>query len=364
MGITKFKIHEDIRKASTLPAEFYINDEALSLCRTEIFRKFWHIATDVEKIKIPGQVYPFTLLEDFIDEPLLLTRDWEDKIHCLSNVCTHRGSILVENPQIIRTIQCRYHGRRFELNGKFISMPEMEGAENFPSYSDNLTSIPVEIWKNFIFISPDPVFSFKDISEIIDNRLEGVIMKDTVSAPSLSRDYLIKCNWALYVENYLEGFHIPYVHKGLNEKLDYSSYSVEIYNHSVLQLGITSNAENSFVLKEISPDYGRDVAAYYWWIFPNLMLNFYPWGISVNIVKPVTKDLTKVSYLTYISEHAKYNTGAGTDLDRVEREDEVIVESVQRGIRSSFYRSGRYSPKREEGVHYFHRLIAKYLGEE
>ncbi|MCX7877945.1 MAG: aromatic ring-hydroxylating dioxygenase subunit alpha, partial [Ignavibacteria bacterium] len=148
---------------------------------------------------------------------------------------------------------------------------------------------------------------------------------------------------------------------GLNEKLDYGNYTVETHNNSVLQVGIAKPGENCFILKEISPDYGLEVAAYYWWIFPNLMLNFYPWGISVNIVKPITKELTKVSYLTYISDTSKYNTGAGTDLDRVEREDEAIVESVQKGIHSSFYRSGRYSPQREQGVHHFHRLISKYL---
>ncbi|MCX7878723.1 MAG: aromatic ring-hydroxylating dioxygenase subunit alpha, partial [Ignavibacteria bacterium] len=208
------EIHKDIKKASTLPAEFYRSEEIFINCRDKIFKRFWHIAADKEKIKIPGQIYPFILLESFIDEPLLLTRDLEDHIHCLSNVCTHRGNLLAESPEICRTIQCRYHGRRFELDGKFRSMPEMEGAENFPSPSDNLTSLPVGIWKNFVFVSLHPVTTLEEITTTIDNRLEGVLIKEAIFEPALSRDYLIKCNWALYVENYLEGFHIPYVHKG------------------------------------------------------------------------------------------------------------------------------------------------------
>ena len=94
------------------------------------------------------------------------------------------------------------------------------------------------------------------------------------------------------------------------------------------------------------------------------MLNFYPWGLSINIIRPLAKDLTKVSFLTYVSDNTKLDKGAGAGLDRVEREDEAIVEMVQRGMQSSFYSTGRYSPKREQGVHHFHRLIAQYLNNE
>jgi choline monooxygenase len=109
--------------------------------KNNVFPQSWHFIGDSEIVKIPGQVYPCTLLEGFIDEPLLLTRDQNDNIHCLSNVCTHRGTILVENPDNMRLLQCRYHGRRFELNGSFKSMPECEDAINFPTEADNLTKI-------------------------------------------------------------------------------------------------------------------------------------------------------------------------------------------------------------------------------
>ncbi len=91
------------------------------------------------------------------------------------------------------------------------------------------------------------------------------------------------------------------------------------------------------------------------------MFNFYPWGISVNIVKPVTHGRTIVQYLNYVSDESKLGVGAGADLDRVELEDEAVVESVQKGIRSRFYSHGRYSPTREQGTHHFHRLIAEFI---
>ena len=182
--------------------------------------------------------------------------------------------------------------------------------------------------------------------------------------PTRSRDYLVKCNWALYVENYLEGFHIPYVHSSLNEVIDYGAYTDELYDYCCLQLGIAKPGEECFTLSEISPDYGSEIAAYYWWVFPNLMLNYYPWGLSINIVRPLAQDLTKVSFITYVSDHSKLDKGAGSGLDRVEREDEAIVEMVQRGMQSSFYSRGRYSPKRERGVHHFHRLLTEFLNNE
>lgn len=360
----KILIDPDIRKAETLPAEFYRSDDIYELAKSKIFKRSWHLACDCDAVKIPGAVYPFTLLDGYLNEPLLLTRDHDDNLHCLSNVCTHRGNILVENPDVLKIMQCRYHGRRFELNGCFRSMPECEDAQNFPRPEDNLSKVPFEKWNRFIFTSIDPVKPLGSFMNIIDDRLDGVTIGEMTHEPTRSRDYLVKCNWALYVENYLEGFHIPYVHSSLNEVIDYGSYRTELFDYCNLQVGIAKPGEECFRMHEISPDYGNEIAAYYWWVFPNMMLNYYPWGLSINIIKPLAKDLTKVSFITYVSDHSKHDKGAGSGLDRVEREDEAIVEMVQRGMQSSFYSRGRYSPKRETGVHHFHRLLAEFLNNE
>ena len=360
----KYFIDPDIRKAETLPAEFYRSSEVYEKLKKSVFVKCWHLACDSDAIKIPGSVHPFTLLEGYLNEPLLLTRDHNDKVHCLSNVCTHRGNILVEGADVVQNMRCRYHGRRFELDGSFRSMPECEDALNFPRKEDDLSKVPFEYWHKFIFTSIDPISPHKDFFKPITERLEGVKMGEMTHEPNRSRDYLVKCNWALYVENYLEGFHIPYVHSSLNEVIDYGAYTDELYDFCNLQLGIAKPGEECFTLSEISPDYGSEIAAYYWWVFPNLMLNYYPWGLSINIVRPLAKDLTKVSFITYVSDHSKLDKGAGSGLDRVEREDEAIVEMVQKGMQSSFYSRGRYSPKRERGVHHFHRLLTEFLNNE
>jgi choline monooxygenase len=180
--------------------------------------------------------------------------------------------------------------------------------------------------------------------------------------PELSKDYLIDANWALYCENYQEGFHIPFVHAGLNALIDYGDYETELFfPFSSLQIGISKTGEDCFDLPKTSMDHGNRIAAYYFWIFPNLMFNFYPWGLSVNIVQPISVNKTKVSFLSYVWKEEKRSAGAGSDLDKVELEDEEIVQQVQKGIRSRFYTHGRYSVTREKGTHHFHRLLAQSL---
>ena len=165
----------------------------------------------------------------------------------------------------------------------------------------------------------------------------------------------------MYCENYLEGFHIPFVHLSLNTVVDYDTYTTEIYRYSNLQLGLAKSGEQTFDLPPSSPDDGKAVAAYYYWIFPNLMFNFYPWGLSVNIVKPINPQLTRVPFLTYVYDESGIE--GWYEIDKVEREDEAIVENVQRGIRSRFYDSGRYSAKMEKGTHHFYRLIAEFMNQ-
>ncbi|MEP6922865.1 MAG: aromatic ring-hydroxylating dioxygenase subunit alpha [Pyrinomonadaceae bacterium] len=356
-----FDINPDIRKAETLASEFYTNPAFFEASKERIFARTWQIVGESEDVRLPGQMKPHTILEGFLDEPVLLTRDATDVVHCLSNVCTHRGNILIEGACVETGIRCRYHGKKFKLNGEFVSMPEFEEAENFPTAADNLPLVPFDIWGKFLFASVNPVAPLKEFLAAVEKRLFWLEWNNFKFAPVRSRDYLVKAHWALYCENYLEGLHIPFIHNSLNNAVDYGSYTTELFPLSNLQLGLSRGGENTFDLPESAPDFGKQVSAYYFWVFPNLMLNFYPWGLSVNIVKPLTPSLTKVSFLTFVADESKLEQGAGANLDRVEREDEAVVENVQRGIRSRFYDKGRYSPSRETGTHHFHRLIAEFM---
>ncbi|MBC7861561.1 MAG: aromatic ring-hydroxylating dioxygenase subunit alpha [Bacteroidia bacterium] len=357
----KLFVDADIRKAETLHADFYTKKEFFEISKEKIFSKTWQFIGDNDQLRVAGQMVPHTFLDGFVNEPMLLVRDKNDKINCLSNVCTHRGNILIENPCVDTQIRCRYHGRRFFTDGKFQHMPEFEGVENFPCEKDDLPKIPFGEWEKFLFASVSPKIKLEDALREMKNRLSWLPLNEFKFEPLRSRDYIVKAHWALYCENYLEGFHIPFVHNSLNAAIDYGSYKTELYPYSSLQLALSKGGDDVFHPPANSPDHGLAVAAYYYWVFPNMMFNFYPWGLSVNIVKPMGPELTKVSFLTYIYDETKLERGAGAALDKVEREDEAIVENVQKGIRSKFYSNGRYSAKRETGTHHFHRLICEFM---
>lgn len=358
--MSRFNVHPDIAKASTLSKDFYLDEALFQKIKHSIFSDSWQFVGDTDMVQNRGDVYPFVLLENFIDEPLILSRDKFDQLHCLSNVCTHRAKIVVEKACNVNHLQCRYHGRRFAHDGEFIHMPEFNEVENFPTQNDNLQQLPLARWGKWLFTSlygDDPAKYLQEMME----RMSWLSTEKFQLREDLSQTYNVECNWSLYCENYLEGFHIPFVHGGLNAVLDFRSYTTELFRYSNLQLGLADANENVFDLPETSPDYGKKVAAYYFWVFPNMMFNFYPWGLSINIVRPVTISTSKVSFITYVWDESKLEQGAGSDLFTVEMEDEQIVQSVQKGIRSRFYSQGRYSVNREQGVHHFHQLLAKHL---
>jgi choline monooxygenase len=309
--IERIEIDPDIRKASTLPSWAYADPEVLAASRERIFARSWQFVADTDRVKVPGQVHPFTLLEGLLDQPLLLTRDREDRLHMLSNVCTHRGNLVAEADGVEQALRCRYHGRRFTLDGRFMSMPEFEQTQNFPTEADHLPRVPFGAWEKFVFASLDPASSLEDTLAPMRERCAGMPVGACVFDPARSREYQVRANWMLYCDNYLEGFHIPYVHAGLAEALDYGSYRTELFGGGSLQVGVAGDGEDAFDLPTGSPDHGQRIAAYYFWLFPNTMFNVYPWGISVNVVRPLAVDRTKVSFLAYVWDASRLDRGAG-----------------------------------------------------
>lgn len=356
-----FEIAADIARAETLPGNVYSDPVWYERARERVFARSWQFIGEANRMKAPGHVRPFTLLEGCLDEPLLLTVDEQVQTHCVSNVCTHRGALVAEGEGHVKNLRCRYHGRKFGLDGCFASMPEFDTVVEFPTERDNLPRVALEQWGPFHFCSLDPAFPFEELVGPMNERVSFLPLDRAVPDPTTSRDYHLKANWALYCDNYLEEFHLPFVHGTSLEGLNYSEYRTELYAYSNLQLGIGKSKSDSFELPAGHPDSGQFVAAFYYWLFPNLMLNFYPWGISVNVVYPLGPERTRVSFLSYVWDEGKRHSGVGGDLHRVEMEDEEVVESVQRGVRSRLYKRGRYSPRREIGTHHFHQLLARLL---
>jgi choline monooxygenase len=356
----RFHIEGEIARAWTLPGRVYHDPAVWALQQERVFARTWQWLGE-DRVRAPGHVLPFTLLEGCLDEPLVLARDDDGSLNCFSNVCTHRGALVVEGEGHVRGLRCRYHGRRYGLNGRFQSMPEFEGVEGFPSTCDDLPRLPLERWGPFLFTAVHPAFPFAEWLAPVRARTDFLHLDTLAFDPATSRDYTVDANWALYCDNYLEEFHIPYVHgASLADKLDYGAYRTELFDWGNLQLGVARPGDDAFDLPADHPHAGERIAAFYFWLFPNLMLNFYPWGLSVNVVRPLGPDRTRISFLSYVRDASRRHAGVGADLHRVEMEDEEVVESVQRGVRSRLYDRGRYSIRREVGTHHFHRLLASF----
>lgn len=259
----KYEVDADIASAHTLPGSFYSDREAFARCREKVFARSWQWLGNLADVGAPQSLSPRDLLPGLLDEPLLLARDASGSLRCLSNVCTHRGNILVKGPCAAKEIRCGYHSRRFDLAGRMTFMPEFNGAKDFPSPSDDLPRVEFREWAGHGFASLDPMAAFDEFFDRVSQSVQGRA-ESLAHDPSRDRDYELHASWALYVENYLEGFHIPFVHAGLDEAVDYGTYRTEIHRYSNVQLAATRDGEP---------------AAQYWWIFPNLMLNFISLGI-------------------------------------------------------------------------------------
>ena len=347
-------IDADIRIARTLPSLFYHDNKLFNELKS-VFQE-WQFAAHLSQF-VSNNIIPLDHVESITAEPMILVRGEGTK--CISNICTHRGMRLASTPCNRKSLQCEYHGRTFDLEGEFRHMPEFQEAIGFPSEDDNLRSFSLSEWQGMYFVSQED--KEKIPWKFLDSRFDFLDIESFTHDRSRDRDHSISANWMLYVDNYLEGFHIPFVHPELNEALDYSGYVTETFEGGVLQIGKAMEGDVKFDHPKNHPDYGQDIAAYYLWLFPNMMFNFYPWGMSLNIVVPVSATESRVLYRGYVKDEKLAQEGAGSILDTVEIQDQQIIEMVQKSMQSKAYDRGRYSPSREQGVHHFHRIISKII---
>ncbi len=357
-----FKIDSTIATAETIHTDFYQSPHIFEKAKEAIFARSWLYAGDANFIQERGSVYPTTLLKHILDEPIVFTHDQNGSLHCLSNVCTHRGKVIVEQNSKEHMLSCGYHGRCFHLDGRYKSMPGFEGVKDFPRKEDNLNQIALEEVMGLLFVNLNPSVPFAEMIKPITDRLSWLPFDTMTYIEDKSKDYVVNGHWALYCDNYLEGFHVPFVHQGLNNALAFDDYDYELYPYCNLQLGVAKEGEPCFDIPTNSDDHGKNIYAYYYWVWPNMMFNIYPWGLSLNSIEPLANDLTLVRFRTYQFEGTTFDWTAN-QIDVTELEDEAVVESVQEGIKSRYYSKGRYSASMEKCVHHFHQLIANQMNQ-
>jgi choline monooxygenase len=342
-----------LARASTIPSRYYTEPGVLQQEYRAVFGRTWQLVGRSEQVREVGEY--FTALIG--DEPILITRAADRQIRAMSNVCRHRAGPVAKGEGKRSSIQCRYHGWTYSLEGRLLGTPEMEGIECFERSEVVLPQFRVDEWNGLLFANLDP--NSPSLLDFFGELLADMPKHDFSGFRLAARkNWELDCNWKVYVDNYLEGYHIPIVHPGLFRELDYPNYRTETKGNYSIQIAPTRRTER--IRTEGDNDQVR-----YFWIYPNLMLNVYPDNFSTNLILPLGQGRTKTVFEWYfrdidptvLSETVAFS-------DEIQLEDIEICEAVQRGLQSPSYDSGRYSPVRENGVHHFHSLYARDMAIE
>lgn len=341
----------------SLPSAFYTDAGHYQRQLEQFFLPSWQFAVPAESLSLAGTQLPYWFAEGSLNEPLLLTVNTANQKRVMSNICTHRAKLLVEKPQHGQDIRCGYHGRCFGLDGCMKSMPGMDGVPDFPAKSDDLRLFNYAEVLGLGFVGLETTQKCADWLQPVIERTAYLPWHKLKYRPEYFKDYPLAAHWALYVDNYLEGFHIPFVHPALTQQLALREYAYENFPGGSLQLGLANDQASCFHPPVGHADAGKAIAAYYFWLFPNLMLNLYPWGLSLNQVLPQGINQTIVRYFTFVWDESQWGQGAGADTHRTELEDRAVVESVQQGMRSRYWQPGLYAPRHEAGVQWFHAMM-------
>lgn len=374
---TDFFVADRIETAETLPSTAFTDPAYLERELARLFPRSWlclpqraasELRDDAREldalVSARGARAPFSLL----DRPFYLQRGWKDKkLRCFPNVCTHAWYPLVQGPGRSANITCAQHGRQFDCAGKFLSQPGFKDCPSFPRPQDHLTEFPVESWGPLLFTAlGSPAAPFKDIFAPILETTKKLPLERLARRPQAGEVRELDGNWKQHSWNYMDKFHITFIHRapgGLADAVDINTYKTELHDQSALQWVYAkdpaSGFDPSWLPARFKDPAGRRVFALWWFVFPNLTLNLYPWGLSVNVYMPVPgkPEKTLFQWYMYSWDDSKFDRREELWLsDQVDREDVDAMAQARRGARSGFAPRGRFSPKEETGPHWFHRL--------
>jgi choline monooxygenase len=357
--IDSYDQQASLERASTIPSQWYTDHRIIDLERQTVFARSWQIVGRVDQVSGPGDY----LTNDVAGEPIICIRGNDHVLRAFFNVCRHHAAAVLTEPDgRVLNLRCPYHGWTYSLDGELIGTPDFSGVCDFDKKTNGLVPVEVGEWQNWIFIKlvrGDPSLS-EFLGSSLSTQMQQLRLQNLKWMQQ--RRYTLECNWKVFVDNYLDGgYHVPYLHKGLNSVLDYARYSIEIADRFCLQsspIVKTGTDEATGAVRE------GDRALYYW-IYPNLMINWYDGVMDTNIVRPLGVDRTEVIFDFYfadVSPEGRVRNLASISVgEGIQNEDLAICESVQRGLKSKAYTQGRLSVRREAGEHLFHKLLCSDL---
>ena len=341
-----------LEHASTIPSRYYIDAGVLAEENRCVFGKTWQLVGPAEQVREPGQYFTATIG----DEPVLVIRGNDGVLRAMSNVCRHRAGPVAKGEGKRPVMQCRYHGWTYSLEGKLLTTPEFDGVQCFVKSEVALPQYRVDIWNELVFVNLAEGASLRDYLGAI---VPDVARHDYTGFRLAARkDWELDCNWKVYVDNYLEGYHIPIVHPSLFREIDYPNYKTVTSGNYSVQYAPVKRADRIRTAD-------GDAEARYFWVYPNLMINVYPDNFSTNLILPLGPGRTLTVFEWFFKDPEAVKATIDDTIsfsDEIQIEDIDICEAVQRGLRSPTYDVGRYSPQRENGVHHFHEMYARAMG--
>ena len=354
--IAKFDATLPLERAWTIPGDWYTDLRVEALEHETVWSRTWQMVARVPQVTEPGQFVTATVA----GEPIVVVRGADGELRAFYNVCRHHAAAVMTAPcGKVDRLRCPYHGWTYDLAGKLRGLPEMDGVADLDKSTMGLVPVSVATWEHFVFVhlDPDPMPLVEFLGPLV-GQVAPLGLTNLHFAER--REYTLNCNWKVFVDNYLDGgYHVPHLHAGLSSILEYTDYTIENFERFCLQ---SSPIDASVVSMTANVRRGK---ALYYWLYPNLMLNWYEGYLDTNLVIPLGIDRVKVIFEFYFAEVSEAtmerNRQSMAVSEKIQDEDHAICESVQRGLGSRAYGAGRLSVRREAGENLFHTLLAADL---
>jgi choline monooxygenase len=358
--IARFDARLPLSRARTIPSQWYRDAQIANLEREVLFGNTWQLVARGAQLGSPGSF----VTANIAGEPVLVIRDDANILRAFFNVCRHRAACVVTEAEgKASRLRCRYHGWTYDLAGRLRGAPEFDQVGDFRSDENGLVKLAVDTWGPLVFVNLG--HSPQRLSEAMAPIPQRV---GTLGGFRFveRRSYELGCNWKVFVDNYLDGgYHVNTVHPSLAGVLDYVQYKTECFASTSLQTS-PLRIPDARKLGSSASAVRTGESAFYGWAFPNFMINVYAGAMDTNVVFPLGPERCSVSIDFFISlpdePGGRRFSAESVDVGhRIQLEDVGVCEDVQRGLASKSYDTGRYSVRREVGVHHFHKLLANYL---
>src|SRR5579859_692039 len=316
-----------LEEAHTIPAPWYIDPRIAELERQTVFSQTWQVIGRADQLRTAGDYVTATVA----GEPIVTVRGADGVLRAFFNVCRHHAAAVATEPAgKAAVLRCPYHGWTYGLDGGLKGVPEFDGVCQFDRKMNGLLPVRVETWEHFVLVNLDA--AARPLKEFLGRLVARVQPLELSQLHCVERrTYSLKCNWKVYVDNYLDGgYHVPHLHKSLNSVLEYREYTIENGPNYVLQ------SSPMVASKDASVEQTRTGSrADYYWIYPNFMINLYEGVMDTNLVLPLEQEKCLVVFDFFFWDRSEeYKAESVAVSDRVQGEDVGICESVQRGVHS------------------------------